>query len=177
MRADDEPGDVDFRARIASELGLAPDRVVTAPSVASIHLALFYVLADAGDEVLVLGSADSTVGEAARISGLDVQAIADLDAESLFESAGERTRAIVIEREVDPEVIELLAELDLPIVSSRRIAHRIYETADAPLLALVGSRSSIAWLAVLGPADRAEPLLTRLEPFARVFFTRDRGSS
>ena len=53
----------------------------------------------------------------------------------------------------------------------------IYETADAPLLALVGSRSSIAWLAVLGPADRAEPLLTRLEPFARVFFTRDRGSS
>jgi len=168
-------GDAEARARVADELRVDPDRVAIAPSLASIHLALFYVLADPGDEVLVIGASDTLAGEAARISGLDVQSLDAIDAEALFESAGERTRAIVLDdAAIDPEVIELLAELDVPILSTNAslARHAIFQTEHAPLVAVLGERDRIAWLALLGPADRAEPLMTRLDPFAHVFFAR-----
>ena len=160
------------RAIAAMFPGLDPDRVAIAPSRAAAHLALQLVLADAGDELLVLPDADPIVREVAIVAGLattDVEA----DGSALFDAATERTRAIVVGT-ADEELIALLAELDLPIlaIDSSIVFDPIFHTERAPLIAVVREGATYAWLALFGPADRAEPLMTRLEWLAPVLFAR-----
>jgi hypothetical protein len=165
-----ELGDPAARGAIATDLGIPRERVAIAASRASLLLALFYVLADLGDEALD-ATDDPVTREAAVISGLSLEALDALDAESLFESVGERTRAVVI-GEATSEIVTLLAELEVPILCGALApdARGLFEGADAPLLVWMGTVDHDAWLAVLGPEDRAAPLLTRLEQFAHVFF-------
>ncbi len=166
------------RVAIAARLGLDVERVASAPSVAAIELALFHVLGDPGDEVLVAASADAIVREVAEVSGLDAVPLETLDAAALFEAAGERTRALVIgAADVDAELVAMLGELDLPLLApAAALALRsLFVGEAAPLALVVGEADGIAWLAVLGPADRAEPLLGHLERFAHVFFARAGG--
>ena len=166
------------RVAIAARLGLDVERVASAPSVAAIELALFHVLGDPGDEVLVAASADAIVREVAEVSGLDAVPLETLDAAALFEAAGERTRALVIgAADVDAELVAMLGELDLPLLAPAAVLalRRLFAGEAAPLALVVGEADGSAWLAVLGPADRAEPLLAHLERFAHVFFARAGG--
>jgi hypothetical protein len=166
-------GRAEERAAIAAGIaGVDADRIAIAPSVAAIELALFYVLADPGAEVLVWS--DPIAVDVAAVSGLDATPLSALDAETLYESASDRTRVLAIGTALDPELVELLGELAVPLVchDSAIAEHPIFRTEHAPLVALVGERGTSAWLAVLGPADRAEPLVTRLEWHAHVFFAR-----
>lgn len=181
-------------ARIAAEIGIDPERVVLVPSAAAATLGLLYVLADAGDEVLVTAPGDPRARELAAVSGLVATSIPlrivdarwTLEAETLFETASERTRALLIGSPSVPtgwvvpdELLEVLAELALPIVIDARLrgaersilAHPIFATEHAPLTIVHGER----WLAVAGPPDRAEPLLARLERVAGSFFVGERG--
>lgn len=169
-RARGELGDRMAREAIAAALGVSAERVAIAPSRAVIELALFYVLADLGDEVLD-ATRDPITEEAAAISGLAWAALDSLEAQEFFESVGERTRAIVIDAATE-ELVTLLAELDLPIVCRALAAdaRSMLDGAEAPLVLLEGADDARAWLAVLGPEDRAAPLLTRLEQLAAVFF-------
>lgn len=172
-------GNAEARARVAARLAtqgarLDADRVAIAASEAAILHALFYVLADAGEEVVVSGSA--LAAEVAVVAGLDVVELRASDGQALFDAVGERTRVVVVGA-VDDEALEVLAEMALPIVSTDLglAAHAIFASEHAPLVALVGEDEGGAWLAVLGPADLAEPLVTRLECHARVFFARGPG--
>ena len=182
---DDALGSIEDRARAVAELralgaALDPTRIAIASSRASAYLALFYVLADLADEIIVLSPGDSFVSEVATISGLHASSIAALDARDLFEATTERTRAIAITR-ASTEMLELLAELALPIVidatehaSRSTIAtHPIFGSERAPLAIEVRGRV----LAICGPANVAEPLLARLEPFASVFFESSASAS
>lgn len=165
-------GPREVRGPLAERLGVATDRIALAPSRSAVELALFHVLADAGDEVL-LATHDALTEEVAAVSGLAASRLDVLDAETLFEAAGERSRVIVVD-EVSGETLELLAEIDLPIVtaSAAITRHPIFGSPDAPLAIVVGTEGDDAWLAVLGPDDRAEPVLARLESLASVFFAR-----
>ena len=160
------------RAIAAMFPGLDPDRVAIAPSRAAIHLALQLVLADPGEELLVLPDADAIVREVAIVAGLATTDV-DADGAALFEAATERTRALVLGT-ADEELIALLAELDPPIVAidSSIVLDPIFHTERAPLIAIVREGATHAWLALFGPADRAEPLMTRLEWIAPVLFAR-----
>lgn len=186
-------------ARVAGALRalgarIVPERIVLVPSAPAAYLGLLYVLADPGDEVLVTAPGDPRLAELAAISGVGASALPlrlvderwTLDAETLFEAAGERTRAVLLAspgvptgHRVPDELIDVLAELALPIVCDERLAtlgiesaprsilaHPIFETEHAPLALVIGEH----WLAVAGPADRAEPVLTRLERIAGSFF-------
>lgn len=164
-------GDGATRAEIAAIVRVDPDRIAIAPSVAAIHLALFYVLADPGDELIMLPSADPIASEVAAVSGLAVTEQTELDAESLFEMASERTRVIALG---DDDAVDLLAELDVSLLARAPllVGHPIFETEHAPLAVVIGVHETNAWLAVLGPEDRAGSLLAKLEAFAHVFFAR-----
>jgi len=177
-RADPEPrpsalGSLRSRSDIASAFpGLEPDRIAIAPSIAAIELALFHVLADPGGEVLVWS--DPLAADVAAVSGLEATPVAELDAETLYETASDRSRVLVIGTPLDHELVELLAELALPIVcrDTTIAEHPIFRTEHAPLVVVVGETDTRAWLAVLGPGGRAEPLITRLAWHAHVFFAR-----
>lgn len=153
------------RADVATEIGIDADRVAIVPSRAAGLHALFFVLGDPGDEALVAN--DPLAIDVAVVAGLDATPLPDLlDGDALFEAAGERTRVIVVDG-LEPELVELLAELSLPIVTrdASLVRHRVFESEEAPLAIVLTER----WLAVLGPEDRAGPLLTRLAWHAHVF--------
>jgi hypothetical protein len=154
--------------------GIDPERVAIGPSRNAIVMAALYVLADAGDEIVLAAPIDPSVSEAATISGLDAQPLTALDAETVFDAAGERTRAFVLDAStVTSELLALLGEVALPVIVVGAIApDPILSTPDAPLVLVVAEEHDHAWVAALGPADRAEPFLARLALHASVFLRR-----
>lgn len=119
-----------------------------------------------------------------------------VDAEPLFEAVNERTRAVLLASPnhptghyLDRDTLEALTELDLPIVSDEVFARYPLETREGTVrtilelpdvfsIALEGLSKTAAlpqlklgWMALSGPDDRVDPLLTRLERIADAFLS------
>ncbi len=119
-----------------------------------------------------------------------------VDAVSLFEAVNDRTRAVLLASPnhptghyVDTDTLAALAELDLPIVSdevfmrfpletSERAVRSVLETEGLFAIALEGLSKTaglpqlkLGWMALSGPDDRVDPLLTRLERIADAFLS------
>lgn len=199
-------GRAETRASVAGLLAergasIDPERIVMVPSASAATLALLYVLADPGDEILVTAPRDPRLDELAAVSGVALApvplAVVDtrwvLDASALFEAAMERARAIVLASPGMPtgslvadEVVDVLAELDLPVVCDESlarlafagtprsiIAHPIFSSDRAPLTLVLDTGGDLGcFIAVGGPEDRAGPMLARLERVAMTFFAR-----
>lgn len=177
--------------RALAARGLEGEGLFVASSRSAALLTLFHVLADAGDELLVAAPTDPLFVELALVSSLHLASFPlvpaarwTVEAEALFDAPSERTRAVVLGHPsvpsgalLEPEVVDVLAELGLPIVcdeialddagSSLARHPRFGAGPEAPLSALVAQAEGHVFVLVRGPEDLAGALSRRLARFER----------
>jgi aspartate/methionine/tyrosine aminotransferase len=185
---------------------LHPERLVLTASTSEAYAFLFKLLCDPGDEVLVPRPSYPLFDYLAGLESVEVKPYPlpydgewRIDLPALRESAGPRTRAIVLVSPNNPTgsfvkedevaaVQELAAEKELALVSDEVFADYPWTASDGgPSLARDGpalafalgglSKScglpqlKLAWTAVSGPARWREEALARLELLADTYLS------
>jgi aspartate/methionine/tyrosine aminotransferase len=195
LRVPPEPlGLEDARAAIAGELArealsIDPARVAVAATERELLGALFTILCDPGDEILVPEPSAIVLSELAHAAGVALSPYpldgGAVDPAILWDTIGDRTRAIVLGNPqrwlggyLSPEIVEAIAALGLPLIVDEALyshpleppAARAHVASTETLTFAIDGLATraalpqlaLAWMTVCGPASAVNQALSLL---------------